>query len=42
MPIKRDRKTGKKRNLENEKLEENKKQKLLKEFKEKYAVWGKG
>jgi len=42
MPIRRDRKTGKKRDLKKEKEEEKKKEEILKEHKAKYAVWGKG
>ncbi|KAF0757593.1 BUD13 [Aphis craccivora] len=42
IPIRRDRKTGKKRNLKKEKEEEKKKEEILKEHKAKYAVWGKG
>ncbi|XP_050439234.1 BUD13 homolog [Adelges cooleyi] len=42
LPIRRDRKTGKKRDLEKEKKEQEKKDEKLKEHKEKYAVWGRG
>ncbi|XP_050530574.1 BUD13 homolog [Daktulosphaira vitifoliae] len=42
IPIKRDRKTGRKRDLKKEKEDEMLKEEKLKEYKEKYAVWGKG
>jgi len=42
MPIRRDRKTGKKRDLKRESEEEKKKEEILKEHKAKYAIWGKG
>lgn len=41
-PIRRDRKTFKRRNLIQEKEEEQKKEEILKQHKEKYAIWGKG
>jgi len=42
MPIRRDRKTGKKRDLKREREEEKKNEEILKEHKAKYAIWGKG
>lgn len=42
MPIKRDRKTGKKLDLKKEKDDKNKEDLLLQEHKKKYAIWGKG
>lgn len=42
IPVRRDRKTGKKRDLKKEREEEVEKEERLKEHKEKYAVWGKG
>lgn len=38
----RDRKTGKKRNIEKEKEEQQQKNDILRQHKEKYAIWGKG
>lgn len=42
IPIKRDRKTGKKRDLNKEREEQQKKKEILKEHKEKHAIWGRG
>jgi len=42
VPIRRDRKTGKKRDVKQEKEEQKQKNDLLKQYKEKYAIWGKG
>jgi len=42
VPIRRDRKTGKIRDLKEEREEERKKEEILKEHKAKYAIWGKG
>jgi hypothetical protein len=42
IPIRRDRKTGKKRDLKQEKKDKEEEEEVLRKHKEKYAVWGKG